>query len=85
MNIELGKVSDWLNANKLTLNIKKTNFVIFQPYQGKINHLVYIKMIDNSIQQFIPLDCKTYAKSLGVLLDSDWKFHMDNIALAANN
>ena len=24
---------DWLSANKLSLNIKKTNFVTFHPYQ----------------------------------------------------
>ena len=30
-NIELQKVCDWLNANKLTINAKKPNFVIFRP------------------------------------------------------
>ena len=29
VNSELIKVSDWLNANKLTLNAKKSNYVIF--------------------------------------------------------
>ena len=29
VNLELHKLCDWLMANKLTLNIKKTNFVIF--------------------------------------------------------
>ena len=33
VNSELLKVSDWLNANKLTLNAKKSNYVIFRPYQ----------------------------------------------------
>ena len=31
MNLELSKVCEWLTANKLSLNIKKTNFVIFHP------------------------------------------------------
>ena len=31
VNNELVRVSDWLNANKLTLNAKKSNFVIFHP------------------------------------------------------
>jgi len=37
VNSELAKVSDWLNANKLTLNAKKSNFVIFRPYQRKMD------------------------------------------------
>ena len=37
VNSELVKVSDWLNANKLTLNAKKSNFVIFRPYQRKMD------------------------------------------------
>ena len=56
MNSELGKVSDRLNANTLTSNIKKTNFDIFQPYQRKINPLANIKMIDNSIQELNPFE-----------------------------
>ena len=30
INIELQKVCDWLNANKLTVDAKKSNFVIFE-------------------------------------------------------
>ena len=40
VNSELLKVSDWLNANKLTLNAKKSNYVIFRPYQLKLNYSV---------------------------------------------
>ena len=36
VNLELRKLCDWLTANKLTLNIKKTNFVIFCPAQRKL-------------------------------------------------
>ena len=38
VNNELVRVSDWLNANKLTLNAKKSNFVIFRPHQRKMDH-----------------------------------------------
>ena len=47
---ELLKVSDWLNANKLTLNVKKSNYVILRPYQRKLNCSVNIEMIDNCTQ-----------------------------------
>ena len=33
VNCELIKVVGWLIANKLSLNIKKTNYIIFHPYQ----------------------------------------------------
>ena len=48
VNNELLKVSEWLNANKLTLNAKKSNYVIFRPYQRKLGYSVNIKMFDNS-------------------------------------
>ena len=47
VNSELLKVSDWLNAKKLTLNVKMSNSVIFRPYQRKLNYSVNIEMIDN--------------------------------------
>ena len=33
VNKELMLVCEWLNSNKLTLNLSKTNYVIFRPYQ----------------------------------------------------
>ena len=39
VNLELNKVYDWLTANKLTLNIKKSNFVIFCTAQRKLTYL----------------------------------------------
>ena len=83
VNSELLKVSDWLNANKLTLNAKKSNYVIFRPYQRKLNYSVNIEMIDNCTQIPTTLQCEDHVKYLGVLLDSNlsWKFHINNVAL----
>ena len=58
VNSELIKVSDWLNANRLTVNAKKSNYVIFRPYQRKLNYLVNIEMIDNCTQISTTLQCK---------------------------
>ena len=33
VNIELQKLYDWLTPNKLTLNAKKSNYVIFRSHQ----------------------------------------------------
>ena len=35
MNSELEKVVNWLNANKLSLNVQKTNFIFFKPKKKK--------------------------------------------------
>ena len=40
VNSELLEVSDWLNANKSTLKTKKLNYVIFRPYQRKLNSVL---------------------------------------------
>ena len=55
-NKELAKVSSWLIANKLTLNISKSNFVIFRPYQKKITYQPTIKLFDNNSQRLVNLE-----------------------------
>ena len=65
------KVSDWLNANKLTLNAKKSNYVIFCPSQRKLNYSVNIEMIGNCTQIPTTLQCEDHVKYLGVLLGSN--------------
>ena len=52
VNSELSKVSECLIVNKLTLNIKKSNFVIFCLTQKKTNKEISIKMYDNSANKF---------------------------------
>lgn len=42
MNVVLHNVYQWLVSNKLTINLKKTNFVIFRPYQ---KHLPFLPTI----------------------------------------
>ena len=37
VNIQLHKFSTWFNTNKLSLNTKKTNFIIFTPNGKKYN------------------------------------------------
>ena len=41
-------INSWLNCNKLSLNIDKTNFVIFHPPQKKITST--IKIFINQVQ-----------------------------------
>ena len=39
---------NWLNANILTINAKKSNFVIFRPAEKRINHQPCIRIPDNN-------------------------------------
>ena len=80
---ELSKVSEWLVVNKLSLNIKKSNYVIFCPSQKKFNKEISIKMYDNSANGFCSLERKDFVKSLGILIDCNlkWKQHIDFISL----
>ena len=38
VNAELHNLYNWLTSNKLSLNIKKSKYVIFRPYQKKLNY-----------------------------------------------
>ena len=45
LNTELLKVSNWLNSNKLTINLKKTHYMVFRRSRIKTNssNLVILK------------------------------------------
>ena len=75
-------VCEWLNANKLTLNLKKSIYVIFRSYQKKLNFQVSIKMFNNNTNKLTEIECKEFIKYLGVIIDSSltWKYHIDNIS-----
>ena len=74
-------------ANKLTLNAKKSNFVIFHPYQKKLDRDVMIKIFGIHTKEFVLLDQKTYIKYLGILIDSNltWKYHISYITSKISN
>ena len=82
VNKELMSVCESLNSNKLTLNLSKTNYVIFRPYQKNQSYQVSLKVFDNNTNDFIEIESKEFVKYLGVIIDSNltWKYHIDNIA-----
>ena len=75
VNQELKKINTWLCVNKLSLNIAKSHFVIFRPYQKKVNSQIKFEIEGKLINE-----CKS-VKYLGVLLDCNlnWKEHIQQI------
>ena len=63
VNNELAKIVIWLKVKKLSLNLTKTNFMIFHPRQKKVNVNVPLTLENTVIKQV------TETKFLGVLID----------------
>ena len=82
-NVELAKASDWFISNKLTLNIKKTKYILFRPKSTKIDFSnLVLKIGDEKIER-IGNGCKTsFFKFVGILLDEflDWKSHTAHVS-----
>ena len=70
INIELQTVSEWIRANKLSLNISKTNFMIFKKYSITKNSLQIL--IDNNV-----ITQAASTKFLGLEINSElnWANH----------
>ena len=51
VNNELAKIIIWLKVNKLSLNLTKTNFMIFHPRQKKVNVNVPLTLENAVIKQ----------------------------------
>ena len=49
LNLELNKLSIWFKANKLSLNLKKTKYIVFRPSQRRINCNIVISIDDQPV------------------------------------
>ena len=77
INIELAKVHDWLAVNKLSLNVKKTKFMVFHTRQKNIQlHVPELKIGDKVIERVENFDF------LGLTLNETmcWKPHVNKIS-----
>ena len=76
VNNELAKITIWLKVNKLSLNLTKTNFMIFHPRQKKVNVNVRLTL-ENTVTKQVK-----QTKFLGVLIDQhlSWKPHIDFVS-----
>ena len=75
-NHELIKIQNWLLANKLSLNIGKSNVILFRPknqHSGKMINLTLNGIVLNE---------KTNAKYLGIFFDNKllWTYQIEHIS-----
>ena len=66
VNNELEKVSEWLNANKLTLNVKKSNYVISCPHQKRIPFIPETKIFNPTLNTGLILEMEDFVKYSGI-------------------
>ena len=76
VNKELRSVKKWLDANKLSLNIDKTNYIIFHSPSVNIPSDAVIKIGKKHIKRV------KFVKFLGLLLDEhlSWKYHLSELS-----
>ena len=71
---ELFKLCNWLQMNKLTLNLPKTHFMVVHRAKRKLNNI--------SISlNCVPIEQVNHTKFLGVVIDNklDWSNHISYI------
>ena len=75
MNDELEKINIWMKTNKLSVNIGKTNYIIFRPKQKSISMNLPI-LFDTK-----PIKRVNVVKFLGIFINENisWKCHIDHV------
>ena len=78
INTELTLVADWFSANRLTLNLDKTNFILFKSHRKMGPSDDSLRLSINGI----PITKVTSTKFLGVHVDQHltWKEHIKTIS-----
>ena len=84
VNMESEKFSESFKANKLSLNIKKTNYTLFHKSSTKNDlplKLPDLKIVNNVLKK------QTSVKFLGVMLDGNisWKEHIKTVKKLSKN
>ena len=75
INKELKKLHSWLIVNRLALNIDKTNFILFHPFNKKLKSNITLIINKKAVKQTDSI------KYLGIIIDSSlsWKNHIDKV------
>ena len=80
INFDMKNLTDWLNANKVSLNVKKTELVIFKHKKKKLEYPI---SLTPSRKRLYPSNLIKY---LAVKIDANlnWKDHIHDIATKLN-
>ena len=74
LNSELAKLTDWLKANKLSINVSKTHYMVFYRSRRKLDK--EDNLLDNIIIKQV-----TFIKFIGIIIDDKLKliYHISYI------
>ena len=77
INIDLKNLSNWLNANKISLNVSKTELIMFKPRMKKVDFDLKLKL---NGKRLYPTKSVKY---LGIKIDESftWNEHINDIAI----
>ena len=80
VNADLQHLVNWLNANKISFNVKKTEMVIFKSKQRKFEGVLKIKLCG---KRLYPTESVKY---LGVKIDTNlsWQYHVNDLSSKLN-
>ena len=81
INYDLKCITNWLNANRISLNVSKTEFIIFRkPSKSVSLESLKIKISGKKLYT------STSIKYLGVLIDEhlSWRAHIDELIKKLN-
>ena len=80
MNKELKLLFEWLCANRLSLNVGKTEFIIFWPPKMNLNDRIVLTLNKSKIYESRKI------KYLGLIIDDrlSWKFHINELCKKLN-
>ena len=80
VNADLKHQVNWLNANKTSLNVKKTEMVFFNSKQKKLQDDLKIKLCDKRLHS------TESGKYVGVTIDTNltWQHHVNDLSIKLN-
>ena len=80
VNANLKHLANWLNGNNISLNVKKTEMVLFKSKQKKIEGDLKIKLCG---KRLYPTESVKY---LGVKIDTNlsWQYHVNDLSIKLN-
>ena len=80
MNRELDLLFEWLCTNRLSLNVGKTEFIIFRPPRMNLDNRIVLTLNHKKIFESRKI------KYLGLLIDDrlTWKFHINELCKKLN-